>query len=351
MRLFERRRSRFVLRAILALAASVAVAGCETSSGPGVEQSGTSPDAFRGLDESERSVGSPKSDFSGSGPAALVDDLVVERDVAWTHLAEAGGGQVLEDLVLDALLERELDARGLTISPEDVQDERALLIESIAETDTGSADDAERLLASLRVTRGLGPIRFESLLRRNAMLRAIVSRDVVITPASVERLYRVRYGPRYRARLFLAPTERAAARVLNALSGVTGAELEVRFADAAMRESIDQSAFAGGLLEPISPEDPAYPTAVREVLPQLQPGELSPIIALDTGYAVVYLVERVPASGVPFESVRGELERALRSRTERIRMSAFAQRLLDQATVSPLDPALARAWRQRRELE
>ena len=34
--------------------------------------------------------------------------------------------------------------------------------------------DAERLIASLRAARGLGPVRFEALLRRTALLRALV---------------------------------------------------------------------------------------------------------------------------------------------------------------------------------
>src|SRR5690606_3630103 len=88
-----------------------------------------------------------------------------------------------------------------------------------------------------------------------------------------------------------------------------------RFAELAMRHSIDASASRGGLLAPISTVDPAYPLAMLKAIDGLVAraeadgaradggdGEVSEVVAIDGGYALVQLVERLEGS-VPADPV------------------------------------------------
>src|SRR5690606_4192657 len=136
-----------------------------------------------------------------------------------------------------------------------------------------------RLIAALRESRGLGDRRFAALLERNARLRRLAEERVRVSPEDVELAYRIRYGPRFRARVLLVRTERRAAEIRAELAAAE-AGLPGRFAEAAARWSVDPSGPRGGVVEPISPLDPAYPAAVRRLLPTMEVGQLSPVIAV-----------------------------------------------------------------------
>jgi hypothetical protein len=290
-------------------------------------------DPFAGVSAAER--------YAGIG---LADDppLVVEgRPIDWPEilprLAEAAGATVVEELTLDRLVEREAAARAVTIGPDDLARERdwlARAIERDAET------DPRALVTELRRRRGLGPHRFEALLRRNALLRAMVAAQVRVTEDQLRLAHRVRHGEKVRIRVLTTPDLAHAQRLRASLDQADPARLEPEFADAARERSTDPSAPRGGLVEPFSTADPAYEAAVRSALDTMQPGQLSPIVTLASGYALLYLVERIPADGTPFEAARTHLEHQLARRQERLLMDELANRLLASASVRVPDPSL-----------
>ncbi|MEO0477234.1 MAG: hypothetical protein AAF085_14895, partial [Planctomycetota bacterium] len=74
---------------------------------------------------------------------------------------------------------------------------------------------------------------------------------------------------------------------------------------------------------------------------------LSPNIALDQGYALLWLEEVVAPSDPPgIEQVRDELTAAVRDDLERVRMRQLARTLIEQTDAVILDPALQKAWRR-----
>jgi parvulin-like peptidyl-prolyl isomerase len=141
-------------------------------------------------------------------------------------------------------------------------------------------------------------------------------------------------------------TQREAGELREALEGATG-DRSLRFADAAARSSIDSSAARGGLLDPISPLDPTYPAAVGRAFEELGPGEISPVLAVDRGFALVLLEERLPGRDVPRETVEEQLRAEVRLRLERLAMDDLAARLLRGASITVFDRGLERAWRAR----
>lgn len=278
---------------------------------------------------------------------ALVNGQPLMWGALREELAEAAGGMVLEEVILQRLLTEELARRGMRITPEDVRAEREHLVRALQRGVVESADEAERLIAGVKRSRGLGERRFAALLERNAMLRALVAPEVEVEPADIEQAYQFEHGPRSLARVILTPTEREASRVRAELAK-DPEHLRVRFAEKAARVSVDPSGPRGGVLDPISPVDPTYPEAVRRIVRTLRPGEMSPVVAVDRGFAILLLEEQIPPTGRPLAEVEGELREQVRIRKERLAMEDLATRLLREARITVLDRSTAWSWDLRR---
>ncbi|MHC5004294.1 MAG: peptidylprolyl isomerase [Planctomycetota bacterium] len=302
--------------------------GC--AAGPdagGTAGSGATPD----------SSGSPSATFVDARPAALVDG----RSVTWGELRETlteiGGAQALDEFILDMKVAQSLEAAGLSVDATDMQRESQLLIEQL---DRNDPNRALRMLEEVRARRGLGPRRYEALLRRNAGLRALVRPGIEISPGMVQQQYELRYGARRQARIIVLPSLYDAQRAVEALSRGTAS-----FNEVATRQSTDASASRGGLLEPISRADPTYPDALRRVLWELRIGQISRPILVDSQYAVLKLESETPAEQVPIEEVRAELKDEARLVQERLAMDRLALQLISDVQLSIFDEALNDSWR------
>lgn len=305
----------------------------------------------RGLERAERTI-----DARGGGqrPARVDTDgrpplMVNQQAVSWDQLspvlAEASGALAIEEVALHLALRRELDARRMQLSAEAIRAEQQML----SGGPNASRDESAFLaLDEIRTARGLGPTRFQSLLERNAMLRALVQEDVNIDEPTLQTAFAVRHGPRRVVRLIVTPTQREAAQLRSSLLGTPAESLRSAFIQAAIEHSTDPTAGRGGLTEPISPQDPAYAQAVRRVLTTLTPGEISQVVSVDGGFALMLLEQDIPEDGIGFEQARPSLERLVRMRQERLLMDRLARNLLAQARITVFDESLNWAWQSRR---
>lgn len=269
---------------------------------------------------------------AGSSVVAYVGGRAIAQSELESSLLEAQGRSILEELILSALVQQRLDGAGLSLLPAEVSAERARLLEALGNDE----DEAERLLTELRERRGLGPQRFDRLLRRNAGLRKLVASSIEIGDAAVRRAFDRSHGRRYRVRLLAADSpERAKALRNRVLAGES-------FAEVAAEASIDSSRDRGGLLDPVHPADPTFPPAIRAAVEKLAPGELSDVIALQSGfgYAVVQLDSVLPADRVAFQDEESAIRETLRADLERLRMEQLARTLRAQSEVVILDPRL-----------
>ena len=326
----------------------VGIAGCESSPLSAVGSGKGQVDAdVRGIHAAERAAQpggfTPQQDRTGTRVALAARAPVFWEDLQ-PALAEAAGAQALQELVIDRMLAAELRRLGLSVTPDEIARERNLVVEAISREAAATPDDTERLLVGVRRNRGLGPHRFERLLERTAKLRKLVAGEVEVTPDELRQAYEMRHGPRYRARAAVFATDRAAAEALEEVTGAPHELRGVRFAEIASRRSIDPSAQRGGLLEPISPADPVYPTAVRQTLPRMAVGDLSTVLGVDQGFAILLLEEILPGDQVSFEQAAPRLETDVRLRRERLLMDDLARRLIREANVSVLDRSLGWSW-------
>lgn len=280
------------------------------------------------------------------GPGFFLNDHLIDMEAIQPALAEAAGAQVLEEFILDRLLEAECREAEIEIGASEIDAERDRLLESLGRI----GDDRERLgelVRELRVSRGLGDERFAALLRRNAMLRALVRDRVEVDDEQIGIRYAIVYGPKVRVRAIVVPTVGEAGAIVEQLRHGEG-PIWARFAELALAHSTDSSRASGGLLEPFSLQDPAYPASMRRAIEALEAGDISPPVALDDGFGVFLLVERIEAREETLEEVREEVRRDLARRQERLLMEQMAGALLERASIRVVDPHLSWAWSSRR---
>jgi hypothetical protein len=263
-------------------------------------------------------------------PIAMVDrERITIADVE-PELLEAIGGRIVQEHVLDVTLARTAAREGMVIDAADLNRERAMLIANLAE----DPDRGERLLEELRRSQGLGPIRFEALLRRTALLRRLVAEDVQITDTARRGAHDLRHGPRRTTRIIAVGDLRTAAEARARIAAGTP------FATVAVESSLDASAARGGLLAPVSRLDPSWPAAFRKIVFQALFGDLSDPVQIDGRVLLVQVESEQPATGVTFEAGREIAEADARLAVERLLMDRLARRLMPKGRVEALDPSL-----------
>ncbi len=267
-------------------------------------------------------------------PLAMLDDDPITISSMQSRMLEQSGAETLRELRLEAALRNALREEGIEIGAREIDAEEQRLLERFSEDE----DTALMVLQTLRRNEGLGPERYAALLWRNAALRMLVQDEIDPAPETLERLYRLEHGPQHVIRIVVVPTLQDAEELLKR------AQQGESFAELATAHSMDPSRDRGGLVDPISLADPAWPQALRAELAELKMGDLTGIVFLEDRYALARVERIVPADGVEFDTVRSELQRTARLSQERLKMAELAGRLGTLPRVRILDPELRRAW-------
>lgn len=277
-------------------------------------------------------------------PVAILNGEPVPQQQIHASLSEYGGDEILRELALDRALEQRCAAQGIEINNNLLAQEREYLSETLG-FNSGQPLSTD-VLDSIRVERGLGPVRFERLLRRSAMLRALV-RDQEPTETQVERSIQAAYGVRYRARLFVSNSpESAHAMRDQTMAGSTDAQPWI-FADGCSRSSVHPSAPRGGLIEMLSPVSFGYPAAILSALESTPVGTCSDVISTESGYAVVFVDAVLPERAVT-DTQRNRVITRLRSDNQRVSMQRLAAEILEDQELIVMDRALNWAWTNQR---
>jgi len=286
--------------------------------------------------------GEPVATFIDARPAAMVNGQMVGWGDLRPSLTESAGGQALHDAIIDQCLARDLEKLGVTITDQDARDEQQRLLDSLDATD---ANRALRLLDEVRRREGMGRQRFQALLTRNAGLRRLVREQVNVTEEAVRRMHDIQHGAHRQARVITVPN---VAEAQQALTRIRNGE---SFAAVAAAMSTDSSATTGGLLDPISMEDPTWPLVLRTTLFRLSPGAMSDPVMLEEGYAIILLVQETAADDVTIDEARPALEKLVRLQQERVLMNRLARSYIEGSTITVFDAALKDAWERWRPEE
>ena len=270
---------------------------------------------------------------------AYINGSPVKAKSMLNSMYEIAGGESLANEVIDRGIQEDLDLRHEVLTMQMVETEKQYILDSL---DPDDLDQATRMLNKLRQQKGLGEYAFHAMLKRNAGLRKIVSRDVNMTPVLLQQEYKLRYGDRYQARMIVMPDLRSLQHIRRQ------AEQGADFALLANTNSTDISARQGGLLPAISPVDSNYPKTIRKTLTKLKPGELSDALAVDNGYAFLKLERVVPASKLKYDEVEDQLKKAVRTRVEATLMRQKATEYITKARVTVLEPVLLGSWKRQK---
>ena len=267
-------------------------------------------------------------------PVALIDQRAVSLNDMQEELLEAAGGQIIRELRLQRALEGRLAEEEITLSDAAIQAEEARLLDEL----NPDSDVAQLLLKTVQESEGLGPRRYEALLWRNAALRALIQKFVSVDEEAMRRVWEVTYGPQVRVRVIVVASYTKAATVVEKLRQGDN------FDQLATEWSIDPSRDRGGLLEKLSTVDPVYPTALREAIDELEPGEFTNPVLLGDRYLLALLEKRIPAQDMTFAEVKSLLEVKTRLAQERMLMQEEAYRLRDEPKLLIFDETLQQSY-------
>jgi len=311
------------------------IVGC-SSGGYHIKDDDQTGYATRGLSDARPAGEAAPTRTVGSGstrPVIAIDGTTMTESTVWPSVAEAAGALVSDELILDVALGRACSEAGITITEADMEAERKLLMQSMS--GVVGMPDPEQALERIRRERGLGPVRWKGLLKRSAMLRALVRDHVTVTEETIQLTYQLRYGPTYQARLIVTTSPQAAS------SASQRARAGEDFGALAAQVSTDSSAARGGVIAPINPVDTTWPLAVRQAVTGLAVGDVSDPIVVDGGYAVLKMESINTGAGAPqLSAVRTEMEQLARIEAERLAMQQEADQLRSTSRVEILDSSL-----------
>lgn len=276
-------------------------------------------------------------------PVAIVGGQRIARQELLSRLSEAAGARVLEEIILDQAIADEIKLRGISITDEQLAAEEDRLIDLLSDGLDVDADTAANIETRIRNVRGLGPKRWASLVRRSASLRLLVADQVDLSETALRLAHQQRYGTRYEIRLLQTSSRQEIAQYRDEI--VTAPSPRDRFSSLAADHSTDLG--ARGTLITISPLDPRVPEGLRKAADSLTPGNVSGVIAINDGYALVWLETQLDPDGPSLEESRDQLEALVRLRQERLLMESEARSLLLGQGVTVFDPSLAWAWDSR----
>lgn len=278
-------------------------------------------------------------------PIATVNGTPVpSRRIVELLLASHGVG-LLEQLVVLESAERLAKEKGITVTDRDVAAERdralRTLIDPLSAISGGvfDVDEAQRVLSRLLAERNISQDEFDLVLRRNALLRAIVLADRKFSNDELQAEYDRAYGETVTVRHMQLASLADAARIRERL--LDGEQFEALASTYSVNVA---SRRRGGLLDPFTRSDDRVPEALRAAAFDLTPGTVSSPVRVGEWYHLLRLEKKEDANPVPLESCRDELQRRLQDRVAEPAMRALYEKLFEDATITIHDPVLQRAF-------
>jgi len=272
---------------------------------------------------------------------AFIDGNPITHDQIQESLSERAGRQAIADLILDYQLEKKVTELSIRITRSDLDREEQQFLDLIQVEDDPNAN--LEYMKEVRRNRGLGPTRYNDLLRRNAILRKLINAK---KPSEAELLQalQVNLGQQFQIRLFVnsdrSLTNTSYQRVLDAQPEST----RWIFAQESFDHSSHPSADRGGFIQRFSTLDSNYPSVLRSSVQATDIGTMSNILATDSGYAFVLVESITPEVAISNEQ-RELMEEQLIIRNQRIAMEQLASDLIRQSEIIILDKALSWSWK------
>jgi foldase protein PrsA len=276
---------------------------------------------------------------------AIVNGAPIGKERLYRALLDTRGVEMLQQLVLVELARGECKARGLNVTAGDIEAEYQDSLAQIGR-DAGLGPEATRseqdqALGALLEQKRISRSEFLLSMERNAHLRKIVEKEVVISEATLRAEYARTHGEKRIVRHIQIPSNESAGlgEALNQL------QAGVDFAEVARRLSRNpETAGRGGEMDPIGFTDELVPAALREAVFALKVGQTSTPVRTEQMIHILKLERIVEPADAGFNDVRQDLERRVKQRAVTVEMSKLAVELYRKAKVNVLDGELKKRY-------
>lgn len=248
----------------------------------------------------------PVQEESGTNSQAVVASVggkTITMSELTDELLEQYGDAVLRMMMVRIAIDKEAEASGLTLTPDEVELELARSAEGY-----GSEEEYFKVM---KEQLGMSKTQVMDEIRYRLLMEKITVRDYPVTDDEIERYideHPEQFGSReqYHLKWIVTSTREQAESVLAML------EDGEDFAELASKYSIDAySAENGGDLGLIEADDPFYDEAVLSAAAGMAVAEIAGPIELEEGYAVIELAGKKSTSGLTgdqlYQAVRRQL--------------------------------------------
>lgn len=292
--------------------------------GVGLQIFRAEPAASQTRDAAAPAAGTARTQSPAGSPKGEVLARVNNQNIGWelvaTECMERHGAEVLDNIINRVLIHQACQARGITITEAEVQQE----VHSIARKFNLPTATWYQMLES---ERGIKPAQYHrDVIWPMLALKRLAGSDVQISEQELQRAFISHYGPRVEARMIAIDGNlRHATQVWEQATAKPD-----DFARLASEYSADPNSRAlGGQIPPIrrfASPDNSPQAKVEEQAFKLKPGEISPVLQIGENQFVILRCEKLTDPIVTdIEQVRADLTEQLKDeKTQEAVASVFA---------------------------
>jgi parvulin-like peptidyl-prolyl isomerase len=258
-------------------------------------------------------------------------------------LVDVHGLLLAEMLVADQVVAQEAAVRGIAVTDQDIADENTRSLRGLFGEQV-KPDQRDRVLDELLRSRGLTRRIWDSTMRRNALLRKMVSSQVAVNDAMLKTEFARVYGEKVQVGHIQLPTLNEAQKVQALLK--EGKE----FGELARRYSTNSAtAKDGGMLGTFTRDSVSLPQAMRDAAFAAREGEVTGVVNVGDSYHLLKVHKRYAPEKVDLEAVKEKLGQDLSDRiTERLQADLLTD-LRRKADVKYVNPSLFKQAQQARQ--
>jgi len=280
-----------------------------------------------------QAAGTAKVEATASAPAqrgeplARVNNQNVTWDVVAAECMEEHGKEVLEDIINRLLIHQACQARGISITEEEIQRE---VVEHARRMKVPTETWYQLMLSQ----RGLSPAQYHrKVIWPMLALKKLAGTDVAISEEEIQHAFIRDYGPRVQARMILIDGNiRQATQIWEECKSNPE-----NFAKIASERSAEPNSRAlGGQIPPIrrfgSPPN-SQQAKVEEQAFGMQPGEISPVMQLEDKYIILMCEKQTEQIIADIEQVRTELTERLKEEKIQESVGQTFSQLKEQAQI------------------
>jgi foldase protein PrsA len=227
---------------------------------------------------------------------ATIGDTTITREQWMAELESRFGKDTLKELVNIEVVEELAKKYNITVSDDVIDRELAVyksMYNPLDEEQTGNEEN------------------WKQQIRYSILLEELLTRDVSIPEKDIKAFYKnnkdlYNIAESYHLSHIIVKTEEEAKKLLEELDG--GSSFEAL----ALEKSIDEfTANSGGDIGFVSKDNEYVPNTYIEAAKQMSTGEWSKPIQVDTGYAVIFLHEKLDGQTYSYEEVKDQIRRQI----------------------------------------